>query len=576
MNRFAAITKIISLILFLVAVHGLAHARHPDDAIITKQYRQAKHYYQNLISTERGKERKNWLTCVKAFRRLYKDYPKLEVAPRSLFMLGKIYHHMYKRSQNPLDLGESIAYYEDIVTLYHTHRLADDALYAMGRIYLEDKDDEQKAGKTFAKIVALYPDGDMAQSASSQLQRLRGQQPKPKTKSKVAKSFKTIEPRIIKKRPKLAGAKERPSGPLATVLPIRYWSSKRYTRVVMETSGPIQFKHKVLERNDKRPRRLYIDLLNSRLDQIVDTIPIGDGLLSQVRSGQFAPDTVRVVLDTQANISDYKIFSLEDPFRVVIDVMSADAKSTNTTHSNEALSLVRQLGLGVGRIVIDPGHGGKDPGTNNRNLKEKDIVLAVSKKVASRLRKTIGCEVVLTRDKDVFIPLEERTAIANSKEGDIFLSIHVNAAPTQEANGIETYVLDLTTNKEAMRVAALENASSARQLSDLQSILMDLMNNTKVSESLRLAELVQESMITGLRKKYKNVKDLGVKRAPFVVLIGAQMPAILTEIAFISNPEEEKRLKSDRYLSLVADQIAGGVAQYVDSMNMAANIYTGQ
>ncbi|MHB1015556.1 MAG: N-acetylmuramoyl-L-alanine amidase family protein, partial [Desulfurivibrionaceae bacterium] len=276
---------------------------------------------------------------------------------------------------------------------------------------------------------------------------------------------------------------------------------------------------------------------------------------------------------------------------VVIDVMSSggtpdkggksmgkeklarkEKKGVLAANKEETPTLARQLGLGIKRIVIDPGHGGKDPGTcSPSGLKEKDIVLDVALKVAKILREKLGCEVILTRDRDVFVPLEERTAIANAKEADLFLSIHVNAAPSHDAHGIETYVLDLASNKDAMRLAAMENATSAKQISDLQSILLDLMQNSKINESLKLAGLVQEKMVSGLNQKFSDVSNLGVKKAPFVVLIGAQMPSILTEIAFLSNPEEEKRLKNEAYLTDVATQISGGVAQYVESMSLARN-----
>jgi len=278
------------------------------------------------------------------------------------------------------------------------------------------------------------------------------------------------------------------------------------------------------------------------------------------------------VLDTQTTITEYKVFNLSEPSRVVIDVMSDAAQETEKDGGEGELTLVRQLGLGVKRIVIDPGHGGKDPGTiSPSGMKEKNIVLDVALRVATRLREKEGYEVILTRDRDIFVPLEERTAIANASEADLFLSIHVNAAPTKAARGIETYVLDLATNKDAMRVAALENATSARQVNDLQSILLDLMYNSKINESLKLAELVQDEMITGLNRQYRAVNNLGVKKAPFVVLIGAQMPSILTEIAFLSNPEEEERLRSDKYLASVADHISSGIGQYVQSMNLAGN-----
>ncbi|HIJ79656.1 MAG: N-acetylmuramoyl-L-alanine amidase [Desulfobulbaceae bacterium] len=570
-NNIARPSLRLIIALLLLATNALA-VEPVGPATISKQYGQAKAFYQNLTSTQRGKQRDNWKVCAKAFRQLYKKYPNHEVAPKSLFMLGKVYHHMYDRSNNPLDLGEAIAYYEDVATLYPKNSLADDALYAIGRIYLEDKKNSNKAAATFAKIAAIYPDGDMVSGATHQLQQIKGG-PEPPSPPVAAEEMeiKSITPRAVK----IAKTQELPpkqpgSEGQATILPLRHWSSKRYTRVVVETTEPVTFKHQILAETKDTPRRLYIDLLNSRLSpEAGDIVPIEDGLLRQVRNGQHDADTVRVVLDTQTNISDYKVFSLVDPFRVVIDVMSNDQPKAGGP-SGEALSLVRQLGLGIRRIVIDPGHGGKDPGTCSAGgLKEKDIVLKVARKVAAKLKDSLGCDVVLTRNSDIFIPLEERTAIANSKEGDLFLSIHVNAAPQSEVRGIETYVLDLASNKDAMRLAAQENATSTRQLSDLQSILVDLLSNSKLHESVKLAELVQEEMVTGLGKKYNHINNLGVKKAPFIVLIGAQMPAILTEIAFMSNPVEEKHLKTDKYLSNVAEHIVLGVSQYVDSMNLA-------
>jgi N-acetylmuramoyl-L-alanine amidase len=232
-------------------------------------------------------------------------------------------------------------------------------------------------------------------------------------------------------------------------------------------------------------------------------------------------------------------------------------------------SLAQQLGLGIKRIVLDPGHGGKDSGACGINgLMEKDIVLKVARQISRKLKDTLGCEVIMTRNSDVFIPLEERTAIANSKEGDLFISIHVNAAPTNKARGVETYILDLARSKNAMELAARENSSSSSQISNLQTILLDLMQNSKKSESIKLAGYVQDNMVNGLRPKYQ-VKNLGVKQAPFIVLIGAQMPAILTEIAFISNPTEFMWLQSDDYINRVSTQLVAGISNYVNELNLA-------
>jgi N-acetylmuramoyl-L-alanine amidase len=177
--------------------------------------------------------------------------------------------------------------------------------------------------------------------------------------------------------------------------------------------------------------------------------------------------------------------------------------------------------------------------------------------------------VVLTRTKDVYIPLEERTALANTQSGDLFISIHVNAHPDKTKSGIETYFLNLATNADAMRVAAIENATSKHNISELQNILSNLMKNSKIDESSRLAQFVQTNLVLGVEQKYKT-RDLGVKQAPFYVLIGAEMPAILSEISFITNQKEAKLLQDELYLNKIAEQIAAGIVAYVDHHNTAA------
>ncbi|MCW5199578.1 N-acetylmuramoyl-L-alanine amidase, partial [Desulfobulbus sp. F1] len=298
-----------------------------------------------------------------------------------------------------------------------------------------------------------------------------------------------------------------------------------------------------------------------------------------------------------ADAADCKIFSLNDPFRVVVDVRplekdentladSAQQKLTEQEKQAKAtaikkklqikpvgadqhdLTLAQQLGLSIRRIMIDPGHGGKDSGATGFGLQEKDIVLDVAKRVKTLLEKE-KYEVPLTRDKDVFIALEERTAIANTKGADLFLSIHVNAHPKPWVKGVETFYLNLAANPEAIRVAALENATSSRSMSEMQGILADLMKNTKIDESSLLADFIQTSMADGLRQ-YK-IKSLGVKKAPFYVLIGAQMPAALSEISFISNKDEAALLKDDKYLQALAEQIAAGVIAYIEHRRPATN-----
>ncbi len=233
------------------------------------------------------------------------------------------------------------------------------------------------------------------------------------------------------------------------------------------------------------------------------------------------------------------------------------------------MSLARQLGLGARRIVVDAGHGGHDPGTIGRNgLQEKDLVLDVALRLTARLREDLGAEVVMTRATDVFIPLEERTAIANSKGADLFLSIHANSSRNAQARGIETYFLNFAKNPHAEAVAARENAISAATLKDLQGLVKAITLNSKIDESRDFAASVQEALVGHLREHYGgDVVDRGVHTAPFYVLIGANMPSILAEIAFVSHPEEERRLRTPEYRERIANSLFHGVRRYLEELN---------
>ena len=575
----------------------------PSDVIsLEKRYQQAKFYYNELHTNQTlGNSRDNWLNGIRNFRKIYLSGPKSNFAAPSLYMLARMYSKMYDRFNNDLDLQESLSYYNDVADLFSDNRLADDALYAIGNIYLNKKHSPQKAAKSYTRVIANYRNGDMYAHASDKLKAL-------------SKEHDIPLPAVMLKRTYLEN--------LSYVLPVKYWSSENYTRVVIKASGPVRYQERLLEKNGNKPRRLYLDFQQSYIDpKYRSPVPIEDGLLKQIRTGQFTPEVVRVVLDIES-ISDYKIFSLPDPFRVVIDVRgeakvasnSGDKvspksplpiQSQNTSNANQLendedkiviledfkkvaingtgkpsktridegspppkqkLSLAQQLGLGVRKIVLDPGHGGKDPGASAFGLQEKNIVLDIAQRLAPILEKKTGAEVILTRNSDKYIALEERTAIANANEADLFISLHINAHPSPKVHGLETYYLNLSTNAEAMRVAAFENATSTHQMSDLQDILSDIMKNSKINESSRLAGFVHNSLCDGIggvqRKKFKN---LGVKQAPFYVLIGAEMPAILIEVAFITNPLDSEYLSSDSFLNIIAEDIATGVKNYIHS-----------
>jgi N-acetylmuramoyl-L-alanine amidase len=243
-------------------------------------------------------------------------------------------------------------------------------------------------------------------------------------------------------------------------------------------------------------------------------------------------------------------------------------------NSNGAYSLARQLGLGVSRIVIDPGHGGHDPGVNGNGINESELVLDVALKLKKLLENTPGIEVVMTRETDVFIPLEQRTALANREGADLFLSIHANASRNLKARGVETYFLNFAANPEAEAVAARENSTSGQTMHRLPDIVRAIALNNKIDESRDFAAMVQKSMVKGLSSRNRDLQDRGVKQAPFVVLIGAGMPSVLAEISFVSNKQEGVLLKTSAYRQQIAESLFDAVQKYQKSLKAKTTIAT--
>ncbi len=237
-----------------------------------------------------------------------------------------------------------------------------------------------------------------------------------------------------------------------------------------------------------------------------------------------------------------------------------------TSKLGSSFSMARQLGLGVSRIVIDPGHGGHDSGAKGKSVTEAELVLDVSLRLQKLLEKVDGVEVILTRTTDEFVPLQERTAIANREGADVFLSIHANASANDQARGIETYVLNFANNLSAAAVAARENAASGQAMGALPDFVKAIALNNKLDESRNFATLVQHAMVERLRGPNKTVKSLGVKQAPFVVLIGASMPSVLAEISFLTNRQEAKLLKSSAYRQRIAEALFSAVRKYQTSL----------
>ena len=244
-----------------------------------------------------------------------------------------------------------------------------------------------------------------------------------------------------------------------------------------------------------------------------------------------------------------------------------DVREAQPTASGDR-SLIRALGLKIGKIVIDPGHGGHDTGTIGPNgLEEKDLVLDVSRRLGKLLQTRLGAEVIYTRKDDTFIPLETRTAIANQEAADLFVSVHANSSHDPDARGVETYYLNFTSSPEALEVAARENAVSEKSIHELQDLVKKIALKEKIEESQEFASDVQSSLHSGLAAKNPGVRDRGVKKAPFIVLIGANMPSILAEISFVSNPGDERRLETADYRQKIAESLYRGIAKYVSGLS---------
>jgi len=230
--------------------------------------------------------------------------------------------------------------------------------------------------------------------------------------------------------------------------------------------------------------------------------------------------------------------------------------------------MIRVLGLKLGRIVLDAGHGGHDTGTvGPEGLREKDLVLDVAKRLGALIEDRLGSEVIYTRADDAFVPLERRTEIANEAKADLFLSIHANSSPLRSAAGVETYYLNLTTSRSALEVAARENSGSQKSIYELQDLLQKIALKDKVEESREFASRIQSSLYTLSARTNSRSKDRGVKKAPFVVLIGASMPSVLAEIGFISNAHDESTMKKAEYRDHIAEALYKGIASYAGTLS---------
>ena len=531
-----------------------------------------------------------WWDVARRYRSVVLADPKSGYCDDALFREAALYREIDRRFTDRKAVKRSLAAYQLLIQGYPGSKWVAASRYARSDLLLNRLSDGDAGKRELKLLVDLKPKSDEAKKAR-----------------KILSDW---------ERPKEVTS-------LVAVRNIRHWVGRDYTRLVIDMDREVPF----IQDRLKEPDRIYFDFHGTTLSKSLETqvFPVNDAFLKQIRVAQNQPDVVRVVLDFQ-NISRYNVFSLADPYRLVVDILgerpedvspsetpvpvataaaaspapiaeeggatpvaaavtplrsetapSPAARETAAVRpapltpeptSDGHFPLTRQLGLAARRVVVDAGHGGHDPGASGRGgTHEKEVVLDVALKLKLQLE-TAGYEVILTRDDDTFIPLEERTAIANSKDADLFVSIHANASRNRRVRGVETFYLNLATTPEAEETAARENAISSRGLSELQGLLKQIMNNSKIAESRDFAGRIQRALADTLVVA-GTTKDLGVKTAPFYVLLGANMPSVLVEISFISHPDEEHLLTTDTYRAEIARAIFDGIQGYTSSLKPA-------
>ncbi|ATB33975.1 N-acetylmuramoyl-L-alanine amidase [Melittangium boletus] len=512
-----------------------------------------KSYYVLKDDAARRKLRHNWLNVARKFEAVAQHYPKSPRAPDALYTAAELLSSLSRISFVPEDQQAAIADYTRVVESHSRHRLADDAAEMLARIYFERMDQPEAARRVITHILSANPKGDRVPELKSLLASLpkapapapvRAKPPAPTPAPVVASAPPVIRVELSKPVP------SEPAAPQVAAAPAGGGTSPLLDAISQQGREPATRETPAAEPTP------------------VETKPVAEAKVAEVKSVEEKP----VEVTPEPKPAPAEVLAANKPVTAPVDEHMAQArlKAAAKVSGSAELTLAEQLGLKVRRVVIDAGHGGHDTGAIGRKgTREKDVTLAISRKLARHLREQ-GMEVLLTRDEDRYLKLEERSVLANEARGDLFISIHCNAAASSKLHGIETYTLNTSADRYSIRLAARENSTSEKGISDLQFILADLATKANTSESTRLATQVQKSLVSHLSANYSGVKNLGTKEALFYVLLGAKMPAILVETSFLSHAEEEKRLASETYQDEVAEAIAQGVMGFVGGRNPVA------
>jgi N-acetylmuramoyl-L-alanine amidase len=580
------------LLVLAIGVFALPALAAPDPA--EQAYQAArKGYYALKKDPKRRKYRDSWLTVAHRFESVAKKHPKRPRAPDSLFNAAQLLSDLSRISLLAEDVSASMEDYRALLEGYPRSALADDAALALARAHLER--DQPDAARKVLQRAAQLPKGDQTARLKALASSLP---PESRDTGKKAGKGEAVTRRETSSEPRSTPGRDTSTDETRTAAAATRDTGSAERHGASTPRAPEPRPSAATRTETRAAPALTIKQAPARpvetpdwLKQVTapktddadpgsDTSPEGDEDASEPvadrssehgtpsvaeaehrRPGPSAPPSTpsaRGPADAGA------ILALAPPTQVRERLRAIKKRAPSE------VTLAEQLGLKFRRVVVDPGHGGHDTGTiGSGGTREKDVALAIAKKLRTVLTEQ-GLEVVLTRETDRFVRLEERARLANVARGDLFISIHCNSLPQRSIRGIETYTLNLASDRYAIRLAARENASSEKGMSDLQFLLADLATRANTEESVRLATQVQWGLISSLRSKDAKIRDLGTKEALFYVLLGTKMPAILVESGFLSNAEEEKRLDSPGYQEDVARAIASGVQGFLGNRERLA------
>ncbi|NQU64928.1 MAG: N-acetylmuramoyl-L-alanine amidase [SAR324 cluster bacterium] len=559
---------VVILITSIVLLGGQSEAADLVESIYSKAAAKFHQLYDDPVFAN---QTDNWLRTIKQFQIIQRSYPTHYRAPASYYNIGRLYRSLFQLKKRQIFLDRSNLTFRKLINDYPKSKLADDAQFLLAENYERFEKNRDLAYLEYQNLLTWFPQSDFKDEAQKRMQLLRP----PLKELQIFTIEEKIAVPVEMTAVRYGGLTEEEDleRPLVEVSKIDYWTTVDWSRLVINAQSDVRYKYQVLQESTSHPqKRLVLDISHAYLPTgMSKKIAANDGLITEARIGQFDKQTVRVVLD-MLSLEKIKVFHFKLPlqYKIVIDILGKNdlTEITSTskpgqeaeTQVKSEVSLARVFGLKVKRVILDPGHGGKDPGASAFGLDEKDVTLSIAlllKKIIRHNHPQI--EVLMTRTSDEYVKLEARTAFANKNRGDLFIRIHVNASPRPRIHGAETYYLNLTSDNDALELAAKENQTSIKSISDLQGILNDLLTNSKIQESSDLANYVQQSIIETTTQSSHKMRDLGVKKAPFIVLLGAQMPSILVETGFLSNEDENAVLRREKYRQILAEGIYQGI-----------------